>query len=349
MLNRNLSYVLLVGLTVLAACSKKSPNDGPDKPVIAPPPDFGFKIVGYVPNYRDPAAIPDVKFRMTNVINYAFATINASGVPVVNNPTRLPLVVTKAKANNAKVLISLNGSTANWKTMATTASGRNLYIQAVMNIIRQYELDGADVDWEFPSTADGTDTMYTALIKELSDSCHLNRKYYLSAALTAGKFSGSYRDAIKAEVFDYFDWMNIMAYDDFSSSVPYRQHSPYALADTCLKYWLGRRGMPKAKCVLGVPAYGRPSGITQTNTVLTYGTIIQQYGPAYALTDSAVVTSSGYPSPYTVYYNGQPTIRKKTALAKLVANGVMMWEKGQDSHDSTSLLKAVNDELGRSY
>jgi chitinase len=49
------------------------------------------------------------------------------------------------------------------------------------------------------------------------------------------------------------------------------------------------------------------------------------------------------------YYNGQPTIKKKTMLAKSMANGVMLWEKGQDSNDSTSLLKAVNDTLARVY
>jgi chitinase len=344
MLNRNLSYALLMGLTIFAACKKE---DIPSKPIIAPPPDFGFKIVGYVPNYRDPAAIPDIKFRMANVINYAFATVNASGVPVVNNATRLPLVVTKAKANGAKVLISLNGSTANWKAMAATQQGRTNYIIAVMNIIRQYQLDGADVDWEFPTTADSTHITYTQLMKELSDSCHYNRKYYLTAALTAGKYSGRFRDAIKPEIFEYCDWMNIMAYDDFNSTVPYRQHSPYALADTCLKYWLDVRGMPKKKCVLGLPAYGRPSGITQTNTSLSYANILLQGGSPYS--DSAIVTASGYDGPYTIYYNGQPTIKKKTMLAKARANGVMMWEKGQDSHDDLSLLKAVNDTLGRSY
>lgn len=344
MRNRNLSYVLLVVLLFFAACKK---DDFEAKPIIAPPPDFGFKVIGYMPNYRDPATIPDVKFRMVNVVNYAFATINASGVPVVNNPSRLPLVVSKAKANGAKVLISLNGSTANWKAMASTAAGRTNYIMAVMNIIRQYGLDGADVDWEYPTTADSTHLTYTWLMKELSDSCHYRRKYYLTAALTAGKYSGRYRDAIKDEIFTYCDWLNIMAYDDFSASVPYRQHSPFALADTCLRYWLDVRGMPKKKCVLGLPAYGRPSGITQTNTSLSYANILLQGGSPYS--DSAVVTASGYPDPFMIYYNGQPTIKRKAAFAKQRANGVMLWEKGQDSHDSTSLLKAVCDTLGRKY
>jgi GH18 family chitinase len=185
------------------------------------------------------------------------------------------------------------------------------------------------------------------MMKELSDSCHLGSKYYLTAAITAGKYSGSYRDAIKTEVFGYVDWMNIMAYDDFNTTVPYRQHSPYELAVTCLNYWLNTRGMPKAKCVLGLPAYGRPSGITQTNTQLAYSAILAQGGSPYS--DSAMVSTSGWPTPYMLYYNGQPTIKRKTILAQQRGNGVMMWEKGQDSQDEFSLLKAVCDTIGRSY
>jgi chitinase len=340
--------LLLLGLIIFAAaCSKKSDPPPPQPPVIAPPPDLGFKVVGYIPYYRDPATVPDIKFRMTNVVNYAFATINAGGVPVVNNTGRLAQVVTKAKANNAKVFISINGVPADFKTMASTPAGRNGFIIATMNIVRQFQLDGVDVDWEFPSTADGSDQTFTLLMKELSDSCHTNSKYYLTAAITAGKYAGSFRDAIKSELFNYVDWLNVMAYDDFSTTVPYRHHSNYGLAETCLNYWLNTRGMPKSKCVLGLPAYGRPSGISQSSNVLTYADILSKGGSP--LSDSAMVTSTATPTPYMIYYNGQPTIKLKTMLAKQVANGVMLWEKGQDSHDNTSLLKAVCDTIGRAY
>src|SRR5689334_4442109 len=106
MLNRQSYVTVLAVLSLLVACSKKNQlTDEPEQP-IAPPPDFGFKVVGYMPNYRDPATIPDSKFRMTNVVNYAFATVNSSGVPVVSNPARFQLVVNKAKANKAKIFIS---------------------------------------------------------------------------------------------------------------------------------------------------------------------------------------------------------------------------------------------------
>lgn len=343
---------MVVVLLTIESC-KKSDTPAPTPPVvIEPPPAFGFYVVGYFPSYRSLADVPDVKFRMCNVVNYAFFSVNASGElsAPASAATTATQLVTRAKANGAKAFLSINDAAsgqANFKSMAATATGRTRFAADVMRKVRQYGFDGVDVDWEYPSTADGTDATFTALMKELSDSLHRDRKYYLTAAITPGRYAGSIRDAIRSEVFGYADWFNIMAYDDFSTTVPYKQHSDYNLAATCLNYWLNTRGMPREKCVLGIPAYGRPSGITQSGTVLTYRDILARGGSP--LSDSAVVTSASYTTPYTIYYNGQPTVKKKAKLAKDIANGIMLWEKWQDAPDGNSLLKAACDTIGRVY
>jgi chitinase len=61
-------FLLVITLAILAAACKKSKTSPPV--VITPPPDLGFKVVGYFPSYRDPATVPDIKFRMTNVVNH---------------------------------------------------------------------------------------------------------------------------------------------------------------------------------------------------------------------------------------------------------------------------------------
>lgn len=319
--------------------------------IFAPAP-FGYYVVGYFPSYRSLTDVPDIKFRMTSVVVYAFYGVNASGtLSAPSSPAAtLAAVRDKARANNAKVLLGINDGSGdgktNFKNMAATATGRTNFIKEVMNQVRASNLDGVDMDWEFPTTSDGTDLTFTNLIKELSDSLHRDGRYYLSCAITAGKYAGGIRDAIRSEIFPYVDFFNIMAYDDFNTSVPYRHHSDYALAQTCLNYWLTTRSMPAAKAVLGLPAYGRPSGITQTGTVLTYKTILAQGGnPLY---DSATVTAGGFTN-YTIYYNGQYTVKRKAKLAKDIANGVMLWEKWQDAADGNSLLKAACDTVGRAY
>ena len=320
--------------------------------VIQAPLPFGYYVVGYVPSYRSITSMPDVKFRMTNVVVYAFYAVNSSGTltaPTAPSST-LSAVATKARANNAKIFLGINdGAAGNFKNMAATATGRNNFIKDVMNTVRANNLDGVDMDWEFPSTSDGTDATFTLLMKELSDSLHRDARYYLSCAITAGKYAGGFRDAIRNEIFPYVDFFNVMAYDDFTTDPLqlYRHHSDYTLATVCLNYWLNTRGMPAAKCVLGIPAYGRPSGMTQTGNIVTYNGVLTQGGnPQF---DSAMVTTTATPTPFKVYYNGQYTTKRKAKLAKDIANGVMFWETGQDAMDNNSLLKAACDTVGRSY
>ncbi len=320
--------------------------------VIQAPSPYGYYVVGYFPSYRNLAEVPDVKFRMTNTVVYAFYAVNSSGslAAPASPAASLIAVRDKARTNNSKVFLGINDGSGDGKTyfknMAATATGRNNFIKDVMNVVRTNNLDGVDMDWEYPTTSDGTDATFTLLMKELSDSLHRDGRYYLSAAITAGKYAGGIRDAIRNEIFPYVDMFNIMAYDDFSTTVPYRHHSDYTLATVCLNYWLNTRSMPAGKAVLGLPAYGRPSGITQSNTVLTYKTILAQGGDPQL--DSAIVTAGGFTN-YTIYYNGQYTVKRKAKLAKDIANGVMMWEKWQDATDNNSLLKAACDTIGRAY
>jgi chitinase len=340
---------------LMSACKKETVTttvppvvNPPIAAVIAPPDAFGFYVVGYFPSYRNLASVPDVKFKMCNVVNYAFATINSVGDLIISNSTHFISVRDKAKLNGAKVFISITGLEADFKSAAATAAGRTALVNKSMNIARAYQLDGIDIDWEFPRTTDGTDVTFTEFMKQLSDSCHTNRKYYLTAAITAGKYAGAVRDAIKAELLtsNYIDWFNIMSYDDFSTTAPYWQHASLALANTSMNYWVTTRGMPARKAVLGIAGYGRPSGITQTNTTLSFSEILLQGGNP--LSDSATVTSGGFTN-YKIYYNGIVTVKKKAMLAKQMGNGIMMWEKSHDDHGANSLLKAVCDTIGRVY
>lgn len=347
------SACLLTAMLLLASACKKSnnqptPPSGGGNTTISAPPSLGFYVVGYFPSYRDPAAVPDQKFRMCNVINYAFGNITLSGSLSIASPGTFSSVISKAKVNAAKIFLSISGNAADFKNMASGASGRNSFVREIMQALRTYQLDGVDIDWEYPRTDDGTDLTYTAFMKELSDSCHTNARYYLSTAITSGKYAGAVRDAIRNELWTggYVDFFNIMAYDDFSTTLAYKHHSDLALAQTSINYWVTTRGMPANKAVLGIPAYGRPSGITQTGTVLSYSAILAQGGSP--LSDSARVSVTGF-SNYMIYYNGTVTAKRKAMLAKTQASGVMLWEKGQDVHDASSLLKAICDTLGRTY
>ncbi len=108
-----LKALLLLTVIFFQACKKEpitsSPNPAPPTPVvIQAPPAFGFYVVGYFPSYRNLSEVPDVKFRMCNVVNYAFFSVNSGGTLTVNNPLLVPQVVAKAKTNNARIFVSIN-------------------------------------------------------------------------------------------------------------------------------------------------------------------------------------------------------------------------------------------------
>ncbi|MCO6496040.1 MAG: glycoside hydrolase family 18 protein [Chitinophagaceae bacterium] len=339
---------LLPFLVYLNSC-KKDKTEEPKEPVqIYPPQKPGFLVVGYFPSYRSVDAVPDRMFRMCDVVNYAFADITSSNTASIIDTRKFEQLYQKAKANGAKVFLAIGGSSDLFGTMSSTEQGRTTFVKDLMQKVRQYKLDGIDMDWEYPRSSNGTKESFTALMKQLSDSLHVDGKYYLSAAITPGIYAGSVRDGISNEVFNYADWFNVMVYDDFTTlpANQYQQHSPYSMVLTSMNYWINTRGMPKDKCVLGIPVYGRPSGMTQSGTTLTYSNILSQGGDP--LSDSAIVSAAGY-TDYKIYYNGQPTVKKKSAYAKANGGGIMFWEMGQDATNDNSLMKAACDTLGIRY
>ena len=329
-------------LTVLYSCKKDKPPTASPPPVVTPPNNYvsdqSFKIVAYFPSYRNPDSVNANKYKMITHLYYAFLTPTATGsLNTLPQMDRFTKVVTAARANGVKVGISLSGASSTYVTLAASPSARTTLVKNVLSFVKQHNLDGVDMDWEYPRSNDGSDITYLALMKELSDSLHNNNKY-LSAAITPGLYSGSVRDGIKSEVFAYADFFNIMVYDGKGwDSMDRIQHSSYRMAVTSFDYWLGIRGLPKEKAILGLPSYGTNS----VDASVGYRTLIAAGGNSDI--DSASYNGSMY------YYNGTKTIKNKAILAKQRGNGIMMWEFYFDTNGSNSLLKAANDTLGRGY
>jgi GH18 family chitinase len=219
--------------------------------------DNNMKIVAYFPSYRDPAGVAAAKYQLITHLYYAFISPNADGtLQAIPNPANFTSVIATARANGVKVGISVAGA-ANLKLACANAGTRTTLVNNLVNFVVSNNLDGLDMDWEFPRTTDGTDLTYSAMMQQLSTALHAQNKY-LSAAITAGVYAGAVRDAIRTEVFGYADFFNIMSYDGLGwDSAEPNQHSSYNMAVASLDYWATTRAMPKEKVILGLPAYGR--------------------------------------------------------------------------------------------
>src|SRR5579859_1192703 len=133
--------VFLTGLLLLSGCIGSSG-------VIAETP----RVVAYVASWSVPATIPADK--LTH-INYAFAHIDAGGHAVFDNPrvaAGLNALEPLRKSNpKLKILVSIGGwSAEGFSDAALTEKSRTEFSRSVIQMIHQYNLDGVDLDWEYP-------------------------------------------------------------------------------------------------------------------------------------------------------------------------------------------------------
>lgn len=293
-----------------------------------------FMVIGYLPGARVDTA--NIQFGYLTHINFSFAipAKNGGGLDALRNWDKLIALVHKAHKNNVKVFISVGGwsvgdgggDDSRFHKLAETQAERTRFVSKVMDLVKRYNLDGVDMDWEYPDIENRSAEDNVLLMRELRDSLHAKNKKLTAAVV----HYGNQGEGTKKEIFDIVDWLNLMAYDDDKGQpVP---HSPYSLAVKSINYWVKQRGLPPEKTVLGLPFYGKPRGpVNRYNDLVMAGA--DPYGDNYK--DS-------------VFYNGINTIKQKTQLAgKEKLAGVMIWEISQDTNDDRSLLKAINEASGK--
>jgi GH18 family chitinase/chitodextrinase len=309
---------------------------GPGDPVT------GFKVVGYYPSWQ-PDKINTIQYNNLTHINYAFAIPTSEGalLPLENSAAAVQ-IINQAHQKGVKVLLAIGGWSYNGTPLETTFMSATStpekikkFGDAIVSMAKQYGFDGVDMDWEHPR-ADGTSkNQYEALMVYLRSE--LNKSNML---LTAAVLSGVTPEGViywdsagqTDKVISVVDWFNVMAYDGGDGN----RHSTYEFAVKSAEYWKNTRHMPAEKVVLGVPFYGRPSWAT-------YAEILAANPQAYN-TDISMINGM------EAYYNGIPTIKKKTQWACDNVGGIMIWELSQDTTDkSKSLLNAIGDTVRANF
>jgi len=283
----------------------------------------GFKNVGYMPSWA--GSVDTIQYSKLTHINYAFVMPGPDGsLPDVQNPPKLQSLVAQGHANGVKVLISIggwnNGDDSAFESMAANPDARATFVANTMTLIDRYNLDGADIDWEYPKPRTSADH-FTALMTELSTALH-GRGQLLTAAVVSG---GDTAQGVQPAVFGYVDFLNIMLYDGGSP------HANYDWTIDNVNQWKAR-GLPADKAVLGVPFYSRPA-------YYSYAQLVAM-DPANAYRDCTTVNGT------QTCYNGLPTIQRKTQWALANAGGMMNWELSLDITTAPSLVSAIDETAG---
>lgn len=310
---RNPLFLLIV-FSLLSACSTSPTFLATETEMPAP----AFRVIGYA---NGAIIVDTLQFEMLTHINYAFLIPNEDGTfASLPNAWKLEQLVTRAHEHGVQVLISVGGWgwDDQFEALAADPARRATFASELAAFVEQYDLDGADIDWEFPDPGQSAQNFLT-LMSELRQA--LPEKLLTIAVVALGETG----ESIPAEVFPLLDFVNIMAYDG-----PGENHSSMQYARDALDYWQSR-GLPVEKTVLGVPFYARPDGTP-------YYRIVRN-DPAAAYLDSFDYYGM------QLNYNGIPTMQAKTALALERASGIMIWSLESDAPGELSLLAAIDRTL----
>ena len=289
-----------------------------------------FKVIGYLRSKR--SLVNDVKtVDLKKITHLYIAFINPQPNGEFSSNTQLDTVVDIAHSHDVKVLMSCGGGDRH--TFLDSLLGpahRQRVVKNFLAFAAQHKLDGIDVDIE----NDDINENYEAFVTELGAGLHSKGKV-MSAAL-----SYATRKKITQTALNTYDFVTLMAYDKHAPWTPNDPgpHSPYEMAEEQISYWSRDRGLSKDKIVLGVPFYGYSFG--------PKGVFNVPFAEVLKIDPKAnYIDEVSLPDGSTIYYNGFKTIRKKTALAKKKACGIMIWQLLYDAPGTLSLLNQINEEV----
>lgn len=317
------------------------------------------RIIAYV--YKD-TVIPKISAEKLTHINYAFALVSPEGEIVLDAdaPARIAQArALKAKNPQLKILLSVGGWGADhFSDAALTDESRRKFAASAVAVLKQHELDGIDLDWEYPGQP-GPGIKYrpedkrnfTLLLRELRRQ--LGSRALLTIASSAGRYF-EHTEMDKLHV--HLDWINIMAYDFAGSWTPTTGHH----AALFWNRFAGEEGpsawgfvlqhlnagIPPSKIVIGVPFYGRGwTGVRPENNGFN-----QPYAEAVEYPWSVISTLKGFERHWDVFakapflwnpetrtfisYDDPESLRLKMMFVRIHdLGGVMYWEHSHDPNE----------------
>jgi len=285
-----------------------------------------FRVIGYLPGKEN--LLASAKTIDYNKITHLYiAFINPDSLGNLKGTENLKEVAAIAHAKKVKIMASIGGGGApKYYPSFLIGEKKTKLINDLANLAVENNLDGIDVDLE-GALIDGN---YENFVIDLAEQLRAKNKMITAAIATV------YKDQFTDKALAQFDFVNIMSYDKTGPWNPSRPgpHAPYEMAVEDLDYWTKTRGIAKEKLSLGVPFYGYGFGGSAPESI-SWKNLILQY-PDKSTADEFSVNGGN------LYYNGIPTIRKKTSLALEKSGGIMIWQLLQDTTGEQSLLENIH-------
>ena len=336
-------------------------------------------LIGYVGSSALPSVTPEDAAKMTH-INVAFGHVKDSRVTVAN--TRNLDTLSKLREYNPKlgILLSLGGwGAGGFSEAAATPQGRQTFANTALEILKDAQLDGIDVDWEYPcyGVADigaqpADKRNFTLLLKELRQVLDRQgeqdgRHYLLTIATGADQY---YIDGTEmAEVQTYLDWVQLMTYDMRGGFQVLTGHHTNLFTptgdlfrisvDASVKMFRDA-GVPQDKIVIGGALYSRmwKNVPNKNNGLYQMSPTSGGYGPVYTDLLANYIDKNRFArywdeeaqAPYLfdgssfITYDDEQSLQAKCAyLKENRLKGIMFWEYSCDQ--SGTLLDTMYRHL----
>lgn len=307
-------------------------------------------VVSYVTSWS--TEVPDSR-TMTH-INFAFGGVNSShnGVSLWSTDRLKMLVGLKQKNPSLKVLISIGGwGAGGFSPMAADSLNRLKFAQDCKRVCTQYNLDGIDIDWEFPGNNSSGETSpadekhnYTLLMRDLRKA--LGDDLLLTMASNYTPENYNFRECIQ-----YLDFVNVMCYN--MASNPNHHAALYRGGAVSKGYYTSQEsvaahisaGIPRNKLVMGMPFYGNGSlgeiSLKRVNELIASGEYIEKWddvGKVPYLTDLNGNMKVGFDNARSLEY-------KCDYILKQHLRGAMYWDYAQDDEKGSERMTLYNKIL----
>lgn len=326
------AFLLCLPLYALAACDNQTPEllddiwDGSEDEVCAEDvTTVNFKQIAYW-SISEEETLDDIDFSMLTHIIYSKIGVESDGeliMPTGDDLEEFEEMIDLAHNSGIYAMASIgNASDSAFNSIAGNTTALTDFITNVENLIKDYDLDGIDINWQFPTTDDEGD-LFEDLVKEVSDLTN-DQGVLFSFVVDSGQDEDATDDGVQEDTLAYPDFINVMALNTTDDD---DLHSSLEDAEEAIEYWTNRC-VVKNKLVLAIPLY------SAGDEVLDFADIVEDDNE-YACVDESEGRN----------YNGIATVNDKTEYAQSSAGGVILTSLQQDSFeqgDYYSILAAVD-------
>ena len=190
----------------------------------SPSPDKGVKIMAYYfphPGNFNTEALP--LYKLTHII-FSFTEVIDNEMKFVNDSDGLMLKkLVQEKKNHPKLEVMIAcggwGGSGGFSEMSRTTGNREKFVESVVRFLKEYNLDGLDIDWEYPGMP-GIGNPYipedkenfTALMQELRKGLDKIGKDQVLTFAVAG-WEEFFNHVELNKVMPSVTYMNVMSYD----------------------------------------------------------------------------------------------------------------------------------------